>query len=481
MQIKRFEARDMAEALKMIKKEFGSEAVILSAKTVKKPAGLLGSLRKSGVEITAASDGQRPSEVPEEAPLQETQTILHSPANSRFKDLIGTTLDKISLGKSLPATTQNQSLSTPRGDRPSEADNPEIVALMLALDNQGVSSSLCNEISEAMLRSIPQSKELTRQRIKKEFIQILEKKITIASPMARAVGQPRKIALVGPTGAGKSTTIAKLAAIYALQKHYPVGIITIDQDRVGSTVALERYSRIIGVPFAVACHADHLKSAVRDFHNMAFIFIDTPGLGAAQKQKITQLSILLRSVALDEVHLLMSATTKEKDMRGLCEAFKICQINRLIITKLDETADVGNLLNLLNQTDIPLAYLTGDQQIPGDIQAARSSSLADLILKSTDSDPVKKEGNQKTSSQIAAVIDTQSLNGDWYVANKNSDIFHHRSCKSVKRIASDHVQVFRSLSEAEEKKFKPCRMCCPETLTKNSLFRKYTPQTAVSR
>jgi flagellar biosynthesis protein FlhF len=471
----------MAEALKMIKKEFGSEAVILSAKTIKKTTGLLGSLRKSGVEITAASDGQRPSEASEEATLQKTQTILPSPANSRFKDLIGTTLDKISLGKSLPANNQNQSFSIAWGNRPSGADDPEIVALRLALDNHGVNSSLGDEISEAVLRSIPQRKELTRQRIKKEFIQILGKKISIASPIARSVGQPRKIAFVGPTGAGKSTTIAKLAAIYALQKNYPVGIITLDQDRVGSTVALEKYSRIIGVPFAVACHADHLINAVRDFHNMAFIFIDTPGLGASQKQKISQLSILLRRVALDEVHLLMSATTKEKDMRGLCEAFKTCQINRLIITKLDETADVGNLINLLHQTDIPLAYLTGDQHIPGDIQAARFSSLADLVLKSTDADLAKEEDNQKTSSKTAATIDTQLLNDDYYIANKNSDIFHHCSCKSVKRIASDNVQVFRSLSEAEEKNFKPCRMCCPETLTKNSLFRKFTPQTAVSR
>jgi flagellar biosynthesis protein FlhF len=340
---------------------------------------------------------------------------------------------------------------------------------------------LSDEISEDVLRSIPQRKELTRQRIKKEFNRILEKKISIASPILRAVGQPRTIALVGPTGVGKSTTIARLAAIYALQKQCPAGIISLDHDRIGSTVALEKYSRIIGVPFTVASSVDDLQNVVRSYHHMAFIFIDTPGFGIAENKKITKLASLLGSVALDEVHLLMSAATKEKDMRALCQTFKTCRVNRLILTKLDETADFGNLLNVLNQTDIPLAYLTKDQQIPGNIEVARPAAIADLILRPTTAVPVCKKDKKKLTLKDTATMDMKILNGDCYVANKNSDIFHHRSCKSVKLIASDNAKVFRSVSEAEANNFKPCRMCCPETLTKNSFFRKLTPQSAASR
>jgi flagellar biosynthesis protein FlhF len=480
MQIKRFEARDMAEALKMIKKEFGSEAVILSAKTIKKPAGLLGTLKKSGVEITAASDRQPSSEVPADGPLQTAPPISKSD-NLWPKDLIGAALDRIRLETKPSPADQSPTRSPSVDGEPPDANDPEIVALRLVLDEQGVCPPLGEEIIEAVLQGIPQRRELTRQRIKKEFNRILEKKISIASPILRAVGQPRTIALVGPTGAGKSSTIAKLAAVYALQKHYPVGIISLDHERIGSTVALEKYARIIGVPFAVAASGDQLQGTVRHYHNMAFIFIDTPGLGMAENEKINQLANFLGEVVLDEVHLLISAATKERDMQGLCEAFRTCRVNRLIFTKLDETADFGNLLNLLSQTNTPLAYVTRDQRIPGDIEAARSAAIADLILKPTGAAPAQKMEDKKPVFKNAAPIHMQLCNDDCYVANKNSDIFHHRSCKAVKRIASDNVQVFRSIPEAEAKNFKPCRMCCPEMPIKNSYFRKFAPQSAASR
>ena len=201
MQIKRFEARDMAEALKMIKKEFGSEAVILSAKTIKKPAGILGTLKKSGVEITAASDRQQLPEVTADAALKPLPNIP-GPASEWPENLIETALDSISLEKKRSPLDQNRPGSNSSDEEPPNANDPEIAALRLVLDDQGVCPSLCEEISDAVLRSVSHRRELTRQRIKKEFNRILEEKISIAPPILRAVGQPRTIALVGPSGAG---------------------------------------------------------------------------------------------------------------------------------------------------------------------------------------------------------------------------------------------------------------------------------------
>ena len=168
-------------------------------------------------------------------------------------------------------------------------------------------------------------------------------------------------------------------------------------------------------------------------------------------------------------------------MRELCDAFKTCRVNRLIFTKLDETVDFGNLLNLLNQSDIPLAYLIRDQRIPGGVEAARSAAIADLIFKPMAAGTVRETENQKKILKDTPAANALLLKDDCYVANKNSDIFHRRDCKSVKRIATNNVLVFRSISDAAEKNFKPCRMCCPEVLTQNSFFKHFVPQTAASR
>jgi flagellar biosynthesis protein FlhF len=473
MQIKRFEAKNMTEALKMIKKEFGSQAVILSAKTIKRSGGIFGAVRKAGVEITAASDRSRSIELMEKFPSDRKDD-----SNRQFNNN-SITQDRIAKLDQEFRNKRKETNPLPSNPTNAQFDTPLIKKFALNLREQGVNDSLIRQIIEEISVVIEHQEKVGISDIKELFYQTINKKVIIAKQLEIKENKPNIVAFVGPTGVGKTTTIAKLSAINALEKKYSVALISLDHQRIGATTILEKYAGIIGLPYKTVRSKTELGSILSSFNGNNFIFVDTPGIAVVDKEKIDQLSALLASISPAEVHLLISAATKDKDMMRLCDVYAPCQINRLIFTKIDETSGFGNLLNLLDTKKMPLAYMTNGQQIPEHISSATSEIIPNLLFYS---DFAQNLTNQKVNHR-ETIDSSKSIflrAGDYYIANKNSDIFHHRTCKAVERINMNNVVVFQNISDARKQNFKPCRMCCYDKTSNYQSMQKFNQKIAAS-
>ena len=472
MQIKRFEAKDMTEALKMIKKEFGSQAVILSAKTLKKSGGLFGAVRKAGVEITAASDRYRSIDLKTQLPIKEENYISKSVNTSSTVNKFANLED----GFSKSGLDGKQQLTDHLESR---FESPFIKKLYISLKEQGLTDFLLGHIIDKISITTQQNQTVSIEEIKKTFYQVIDERVVVAEQLGIKEGKSNIVAFVGPTGVGKTTTIAKLGAINVLEKKYSVALISLDHQRIGATTTLERYAGIIGLPYKTVRSEKELRSIVNKFEGNHLILVDTPGIAVMNKERIDQLAKQLASISPNEVHLLISAATKDKDMVRICSTYAPCQVNRLIFTKIDETLEFGNLLNLLENKKIPLAYVTNGQQIPEDIIKGQSETIADLLFFATNVQNLS-EKKVKVKRNIRTTQSIFSQAGEYYIANKNSDIFHHQMCKSVERINMNNVIIFENIYDALEQNFKPCRMCCHEKTRNAQLMQRFNQKVAIS-
>ena len=185
--------------------------------------------------------------------------------------------------------------------------------------------------------------------------------------------------LVGPTGVGKTTTIAKIAANFSLIDAKKVGLITVDTYRIAAVDQLKRYAEIIGIPLHVAFDPQELKEGIAKMKDRDLILIDTAGRSQNNFLQINELKNYLQDVDA-EIHLVISATTKSTDVDEIVRAFGQVSIDRVIITKLDETTSYGVILQTCQRTRAPLSFVTTGQGVPEDIEVATGEKLAQLIL-----------------------------------------------------------------------------------------------------
>jgi flagellar biosynthesis protein FlhF len=190
---------------------------------------------------------------------------------------------------------------------------------------------------------------------------------------------PRIIALVGPTGVGKTTTTAKLAAMYALNRGNKVALITMDIFRVGAVEQLKTYSRIMGVPLEVASTPKELEKAVEKHAECDLILIDTAGRSHKDKDKLDEMKNNLENKIPMEVYLCLSATTKDRELEEILSRFRIFQVSKVVFTKIDESESFGNMVNLLMKGNLQVAYFSTGQRVPEDIEIATPAKLADMI------------------------------------------------------------------------------------------------------
>ncbi len=194
-------------------------------------------------------------------------------------------------------------------------------------------------------------------------------------------GKPRIVALVGTTGVGKTTTLAKIAAKFVLERGAGVALITADTYRISAVEQLKTYSDIIGLPLEIVYSATELRNAIKKFRTKGLILIDTAGRSQHNDFQMQELAELLDVDASIEKHLVLSATTKEKDALDIMDRFAPVKPDRLLFTKTDETESFGTVINLISRRRTPVSYLTNGQSVPDDIEAAVADNLAKLLLK----------------------------------------------------------------------------------------------------
>jgi flagellar biosynthesis protein FlhF len=229
-----------------------------------------------------------------------------------------------------------------------------------------------DELNGQELKEAP----LVRKRLAAE----IESRVRVTGELTTLKTRAKKIALIGPTGVGKTTTIAKLAARFAVIEKCSVALVTIDTFRIAAADQLRTYAEIIDVPLEVVMTPQEFRQALDKHHQADFIFIDTVGGSQFNEAHLRNLRTFLATGKPHETHLVISAPTELHHILKIVERFGLVPINALLVSKLDETAEPGSILNILAQVDMPLSYLTTGQNVPDDIEVATQRRVTDLLL-----------------------------------------------------------------------------------------------------
>lgn len=223
--------------------------------------------------------------------------------------------------------------------------------------------------------------EFSRESVLAELRKTIAESLPTAAPLRlRDDGQTTVVALVGPTGVGKTTTIAKLAANMKLRENKRVGLITIDSYRIAAVEQLKTYAQILRVPIASVLKPEDIRTAIDEMSDMDLILIDTAGRSQKDGLRIGELNEFVRAANPDQIHLVLSTTSKEKTLREAIDRFSVLGSAQLLFTKVDEADGFGVILNVLRDVDMRPSYLTTGQAVPDDIEIASASRLARLIV-----------------------------------------------------------------------------------------------------
>ncbi len=441
MQIKRFEAKTMTAALKMVKDEFGPEAVILSARAQRR-TGLFGAGRPTGVEVTAARDYAWP--VAGEA---------ERPASGRPPAGGSESADRRGLFQSL-----NEGLRSlgRRREAPETAvdpgSSPALAELHQHLLGQEVAREVAAELVDQIRRMPGYDPLLASHQLRPHATTVLQEMGVRQAAGGVEPGAPRRIALVGPAGAGKTTLAIKLAAVEALGQGRRVALLTLDDQRIGAVEQLKIYAGILGLPMQVAPTAEEARGRLEALGAADVVVIDTPGVSPGETGRREQVQRTLAALACREIHLVLNACSREKEALAAIEAWKGVPIGHLAFTRLDEAGACGSLVNLLIRARLPLSWLGTGPRIPEDLAERPVESLLSRVLPGGPG-----AGEERSSARVAAANAGAAL-----VANRSSDLYHLPGCKWVRKIKAENLVRFASSAEAEARHFIPCRNCSPD-------------------
>ncbi len=435
MRVKKYLVDSMPDALQKIRSELGKDAVIINTKEIKH-GGFLGLFSKKKIEVIAATDTSSSSSRPQASSNEVKATAVASHANvarqSASAASIAVLQEKITeamdhqpqpqqpIQSSIqPQLQPNTFKAAVSYERPvSTAKLPETKQI---LENQQLMAEM-KQMKE-MMRKIVTNQVLTEEvpeaimkleqrlithefethlidKIKQSVVDELEAKtldITdehvfksartalkriIDSVDRKGISPDTRIAhFVGPTGVGKTTTIAKLAAEQVLKHKRQVGFITSDTYRIAAVEQLKTYANILNVPLEVVFSPQELTKAYDQLVDQELIFMDTAGRNYRNEMYVSELNSLLRNHNQSETYLVLSMTMKYKDMKAITENFAKFKIDKVLFTKLDETDSYGPIFNLIHDFSLPLSYVTNGQNVPDDIDRFDENLWIDHILE----------------------------------------------------------------------------------------------------
>ena len=381
MLIKRYLVKNMNEALTRIRHELGKSAVIISQRKVRKK-GILGFFEPKMIEVTAAVENSDSNKSDfKESKVEDSidsikkvmEDTIKEKENTSFKSLIKENLEKNDIKIQKEDDELNKEISEMKNllntvikNTTKEEKEDIILEILEELD-------IDKEFIPEILGKLEGIKEEARVEKLKE---IITSDIDISTEDIRG-----NIVLVGPTGVGKTTTIAKLAGKLALKENKKVGLITVDTYRIGAVEQLRTYAEIMNIPFKVVINTKDMEDAIVEMKDLDVILIDSTGRSSKNIMQISELRAFIDKTNADNINLVISATTKNKDIKAIVDGYNTLSYDKIIVTKLDETSSYGSIYNISKRANKPIRFLTIGQNVPDDIKDVSKDNLEKIIFR----------------------------------------------------------------------------------------------------
>ncbi len=378
MKVVKYVAPSMSEAMKKVRSELGEDAVILNSK-VTHTGGILGLFKKKMVEVVAAVDPMVEAEKAEMKKLRHQHKLSKSDPDKSVKEKTSIPEDYVQqelkeLKNMIAAFTTAKQF---------EQYDERIRRILTHLQEQGLKEALLVKAGSYLDDKLKLAKDTTnnvendllvwaKQFIKNEIIDI---------QMSGISYKKKYINVIGPTGVGKTTTLAKMAAEAVIDKRMKIGFITTDTYRIAAIEQLKTYAGLLNVPVEVVYKIEDYKKAIDKFTDFDHVFIDTAGRNFREKKYVEDMRKIIDFERDMETFLVLSLTSKETDMKEIIAQFSSIDICRYIFTKLDETSSYGSMMNVIKETQRGIAYITTGQDVPEDISEVNAEEIGRLLLK----------------------------------------------------------------------------------------------------
>ncbi len=353
MKIKKYRVDSIKEGLAQIKRELGPEAMIIETRKCRRK-GFRGFFLPKVIEITAAVDSFALQSDYKSASIKEKDSKIETDLN-QLKSMVAkilTSQEERQLSRDTFFDSWFKLLTA------NDIDDKLARKMLLDIQNKAAGKNISSEVAATLIAG--RMKEM-----------LMTSRISLRT---------KYITFVGPTGVGKTTTLAKLAAYYTFEEEKDVAIITMDTYRIGAVEQLKTYAGITGIPIEVVLNKDEMEKTIKKFQKKEIILVDTAGRSSKNTMQISETASYLNQLPSGAVFLVVSATTKPQDLKPIAQGFKRLNYNHLIFTKLDETETYGGLLNMCYFTSKPIAYVTTGQRVPEDIENADAGKLVGKIL-----------------------------------------------------------------------------------------------------
>ena len=378
MIIKKYVVNNMNEALTRIRYELGRDAVIISQRKLKK-SGFLGLFGSKKIEVTAAVENYSKNNNSRNEEKEKQADDDYKDSLENLKKLLNTEMTvkkqeekkevvekKISEQDSLKSEMQemkallNKVIKNTTLDEEKQKD--ELLTLMTELDMDTENYSDLKGI-------------IGEENVIEKLKALINDNIEICSDELKG-----NVVLIGPTGVGKTTTIAKLAGRLSLIEKKKVGLITVDTYRIGAVEQLRTYAEIMNIKFKVVNTTKEMESAITELSDCDVVLIDTTGRSSKNKMQLSELRTFVDRAKADSISIVISATTKNKDIKTILDGYSDLNYDNVIITKLDETTTYGSLFNIMKRAQKPLRYITIGQNVPDDIKVPTKEEFIGYIF-----------------------------------------------------------------------------------------------------
>ena len=413
MVIKKYQAKTEEEAVEAAKKELGDDITVIHSRNVK-PKGFFAFLKKMQVEITVAKEEEmdRPQNTAKETLAQvnrlrekaekentEAPQPERSEKNTELKAdaAVEAKLENIQnlLEQKLSRHSEEEKEKKPAAaaaDTQDDDKRKELMEFCRLLYNTLVENEVSERVANELVDDIEQNcpDDMQMEHVLSHIYQKIILKFGRPGLISPGEKGPKVVFFIGPTGVGKTTTLAKIASKMRLAQNKRVVLFTTDTYRISATDQLKTYAGILGTPFHIIYTPEELEETYAKYKDVDYILIDTAGHShnnEEQKKDMSGFINVLDGKAECEYYLVVSATTKYKDLLAIADAYKELADYRLIFTKLDETEECGNLLNLKLHTGASLSYVTNGQNVPDDIEEFNPQAMARGLL----TDPSSQE------------------------------------------------------------------------------------------